>query len=420
MNKYLKMLTVVMLLLVTAFNVSATEDAEISTVTIDDIEFDFDSNGTNYIYAPVYLGSTFEVVVEWTGLDVLNGTILEDVEIEVEFDGDEYESEEFDIESNHIGRQVFEIEIADDEDLLEGTQYITITMTSDNGTPLDIVSIELDIKRERHSIEIFDVNFRNGLQANAGEIFTASIGVSNEGRENEEDVYVVMNIPELGLTTRTDRFDLFTEDYNFTDDDDEYKMYKQLLVNLPLTVPSGVYDVHFKVYFDDGDNYNEEVYTLVVGAGQAYESQISMDTQSQIAGAGDAIVYKVLFENPNVEYDIEVIGLNFGTYEVRTEDDKAYIFVSINEDVNLGEYNFNVAVKAGSNVLEDFDVSTRITNNANSGNSANFSDAKQGLEIGFAVLLVILVILGIVLVAKRLGKGDELEEPMLDEDQTYY
>ena len=145
-----------------------------------------------------------------------------------------------------------------------------------------------------------------------------------------------------------------------------------------------------------------------------------MDTQSQIAGAGDAIVYKVLFENPNVEYDIEVIGLNFGTYEVRIEENMAYIFVSINEDVNLGEYNFNVAVKAGSNVLEDFDVSTRITNNANSGNSANFSDAKQGLEIGFAVLLVILVILGIVLVAKRLGKGDELEEPMLDEDQTYY
>jgi len=408
------MLTVVMLLLVTAFNVSATDNgAEISTVTIEGIEFD--SSESSLIYAPVYLGTTIDVVVEWKGDNNITGT-LEDVEIEIEFDGDEVESEEFDIESNHIGIQVFEIEIADDEDLLEGAQFITITMTSDNGTPLDTVEIELDIKRESHSIEIFDVNFRNGLQANAGEIFTASIGVSNEGRENEEDVYVVMSIPELGLTTRTDRFDLFTEDYNFTDDDDEYKMYKQLLVNLPLTVPSGVYDVHFKVYFDDGDDYNEEVYALVVGAGQAYESQISMDTQSQIANAGNAIVYKVLFENPNVEYDVEVLGLNFGTYEVRIEEDMAYIFVSINENANIGEHAFNVVVKAGSNVLEDFDVSTRIVEN----NTANFSDAKQGLEIGFAVLLVILVILGIVLVAKRLGKGDELEEPMLDEDQTYY
>jgi hypothetical protein len=415
MNKYLKMLTVVMLLFVTAFNVSAIDDsAEISTVTIEGIEFDSSESGL--IYAPVYLDSTIEVVVEWKGHDDLIGT-LEDVEIEIEFDGDEVESEEFDIESNHIGLQVFEIEIADDEDLLDGVQKLIITLNDDNGDVLDTIEIELDIKRERYFVEIFDVNFRNGLQLNAGEIFTASVGVSNEGRENEEDVYVVMSIPELGLSTRTDRFDLMTEDYveDSNDDDDEYKMYKQLLVNVPLTVPSGVYNVHFKVYFDDGDDYDEKVYSLVVGAGQAYESQISMDTQYQVAGAGNAIVYKVLLENPNVEYDIEVEGLNFGTYEVRTEDDKAYIFVSIDEDADFGEYTFNIVVKAGTNVLEDFEVTTKVAQD-----SANFSDVKQGLEIGFAVLLVILVILGIVLVAKRLGKGDELEEPMLDEDQTYY
>lgn len=413
MNKYLKMLTVVMLLFVTAFNVSATDDsAEISTVTIEGIEFDSLESGL--IYAPVYLDSTIEVVVEWKGDSNISG-ILEDVEIEIEFDGDEVESEEFDIESNHIGIQIFEIEIADDEDLLEGVQKLIITLNGDNGEVLDTIEIELDIKRERYFVEIFDVNFRNGLQTNAGEVFTASVGVSNEGRENEEDVYVVMSIPELGLTTRTDRFDLVTEDFESDDDDDEYKMYKQLLVNLPLTVPSGVYDVHFKVYFDDGDDYNEEVYALVVGAGQAYESQISMDTQSQIASAGDAVVYKVLFENPNVDYNVEVEGLNFGTYEVRLEDDKAYIFVSINENADFGEHVFNVVVKAGTNVLEEFDVTTRVAQD-----NANFSDVKQGLEIGFAVLLVILVILGIILVAKRLGKGDELEEPMLDEDQTYY
>ena len=407
------MLTVVMLLFVTAFNVSATDDsAEISTVTIEGIEFDSLESGL--IYAPVYLDSTIEVVVEWKGDSNISG-ILEDVEIEIEFDGDEVESEEFDIESNHIGIQIFEIEIADDEDLLEGVQKLIITLNGDNGEVLDTIEIELDIKRERYFVEIFDVNFRNGLQTNAGEVFTASVGVSNEGRENEEDVYVVMSIPELGLTTRTDRFDLVTEDFESDDDDDEYKMYKQLLVNLPLTVPSGVYDVHFKVYFDDGDDYNEEVYALVVGAGQAYESQISMDTQSQIASAGDAVVYKVLFENPNVDYNVEVEGLNFGTYEVRLEDDKAYIFVSINENADFGEHVFNVVVKAGTNVLEEFDVTTRVAQD-----NANFSDVKQGLEIGFAVLLVILVILGIILVAKRLGKGDELEEPMLDEDQTYY
>lgn len=415
MNKYLKLLTVVMLLFVTAFNVSATQsDADITTVTIEGIEFDL-SEDSDLIYAPVYLDSTIEVVVEWRGDANLSG-IIEDVEIEVEFDGDEIESKEFDIEANHIGTHTFEVEINDDEDLL-GNENLVITMNDNNGNELSRVVIQLNIKRERHFVEIFDVNFRNGLQANAGEIFTASVGVANEGRYEEEDVYVVMSIPELSLTTRTDRFDLLTEiDAEASnDDDDEYKMYKQLLVNLPLTVPSGVYDVHFKVYFDDGDDYSEEVYSLVVGAGQAYESQISMDTQYQVASAGKAIVYKVLLENPNVDYNVEVEGLNFGTYEVRTEDGKAYVFVSIDEDANFGEYTFNVVVSAGTNVLEEFEVTTKVAQD-----SANFSDVKQGLEIGFAVLLVILVILGIILVAKKLGKGDDLEEPMLDEDQTYY
>ena len=417
MNKYLKLLTVVMLLFVTAFNVSAEGSVDITTVTIEDVEFDV--SGTDpvlAIYAPVYLDSMIDVIVEW---EAQANTSYDNVEIEIEFDGDETESLEFDIESYHVARETFKVEISDDEDLLEGDyQNLVITMNDNNGNELDRVVVKLDIKRARNLVEIFDVNFRNGLQANAGEIFTASVGVANEGRDDEEDVYVVMSIPELSLTTRTDRFDLFTEDYvetESTDDDDEYKMYKQLLVNLPLTVPSGVYDVHFKVYFDDGDDYSEEVYSLVVGAGQAYESQISMDTQYQVASAGKAIVYKVLLENPNVDYNVEVEGLNFGTYEVRTEDGKAYVFVSIDEDANFGEYTFNVVVSAGTNVLEEFEVTTKVAQD-----SANFSDVKQGLEIGFAVLLVILVILGIILVAKKLGKGDDLEEPMLDEDQTYY
>ena len=233
MNKYLKLLTVVMLLFVTAFNVSAEGSVDITTVTIEDVEFDV--SGTDpvlAIYAPVYLDSMIDVIVEW---EAQANTSYDNVEIEIEFDGDETESLEFDIESYHVARETFKVEISDDEDLLEGDyQNLVITMNDNNGNELDRVVVKLDIKRARNLVEIFDVNFRNGLQANAGEIFTASVGVANEGRDDEEDVYVVMSIPELSLTTRTDRFDLFTEDYvetESTDDDDEYKMYKQLLVN---------------------------------------------------------------------------------------------------------------------------------------------------------------------------------------------
>jgi len=417
MNKYLKLLTVAMLLFVTAFNVNAElfgdDPYGITAVHIDGVEFDATDINNGEIYAPVYLDSTLEVVVEWKGSENLSETV--EAKIEVEFDGEDQDTQYFDVKANHIGStSVFEIEVSDDEDLV-GLQNLKITMKDKEGNFDVEATIKLDIVKEDNLVEIYDVNFQNGLQLNAGEIFTASVGLSNEGYENEEDVYVKMSIPALGLATRTDRFDLYTQKNS---DDEEYtKLHKQMFMQLPLNVPSGVYDVYFTVYFNDGDDVKESVYSLIVGSGQAYDSQITMDSDYQVTSAGKAIVYKILFDNPNVDYDVEVTGLNFGTYEVRTEDDTAYVFVSVDEDANDGEYNFTVAVKAGSNVLEEFDVTTKVTE----GNSdVSYSSVKQGLEIGFAVLLVILVILGIILVAKRLGKGDEIEEPMLDEDQTYY
>jgi len=409
-----------MLLFVATFNVVADEYDNnafgITAVTIEGVEFDEDDLADNAIYAPVYLDSTIEIVVEWKGDENLSGDV--EAEIEVDFDGDDEESDEITVKANHVGSEKFTIEIDDDEDLV-GLENLVITMKDKDGHFADTeVTLKLDVVREENLVEIYDVNFRNGLQANAGEIFTASVGVSNEGDEDEEDVYVKMSIPELGLTTRTDRFDLMNwEDWDDGhDDDEEYKEYKQLFLQLPLNVPSGVYDVYFTVYFEDGDETEEVVYSLIVGSGQAYDSQISMDTQYQVTSAGKAIVYKVLFENPNVNYAVEVEGLDFGTYEVRTEEETAYVFVSVDEDAEKAEYDFNILVKAGTNVLEDFEVTTKVAD----GRSGSTGDVKQGLEIGFAVLLVILVILGIILVAKRLGKGDEIEEPMLDEDQTYY
>ncbi len=417
MNKYLKLLTVMMLLFVTAFNVQA-EDFDnnaygITAVHIEDVEFDADDIAEGEIFAPVFLDSVIEVVVEWKGDENLSETV--EAKIEVEFDGEDQDTEYFDVKANHIGSTtVFEIEIDDDEDLV-GLETLKITMKDKEGDFDNVeVNIKLDVVKEDNLVEIYDVNFRNGLQLNAGEIFAASVGVANEGYDFEEDVYVKMSIPELGLMTRTDRFDLYTE--RVADDEEYSKLHKQMFMQLPLNVPSGVYDVVFTVYFDDADETREVVYSLIVGSGQAYDSQIAMDSEYQVTSAGKAIVYKVLFENPNVDYEVVVEGLDFGTSEVRYEDGMAYLFVSVDEDAANGEYGFDVLVKAGSNVLESFEVTTKVAE----GNDVNYSSVKQGLEIGFAVLLVILVILGIILVAKRLGKGDEIEEPMLDEDQTYY
>ncbi len=421
MNKYLKLLTTVMILMVLVVpaikaDINIPEDSfAITSVTVEGVEFDENdiSSGDDLIYAPVYLDSELEVKVEWEAGDSVTDDELE-AKIEVEFDGDEVDTDYFDIESNWHGSKTLTVKIDNDEDLL-GEEVLNVRMRSRDGDYEDMVRIYLDVSREKHLVDLFDVNFRQGVQYGAGDLLTASVGVVNDGREEEEDIYVRMSIPELGLTTRSDRFDLVSEEDEDVDDEDYYKLHKTLFLELPANTPAGVYDLVVEAVFNDGDDKVEKVYSIVVGAG-ASGSQITMDTQTQTVEAGKAIVYKVLFGATNVDYDVEVTGLDFGTYEVRKEADTAFVFVSVDEDTPAGTYDFNVNVKAGNSVVQSFDVTTVVAG----AQGASYSDVKQGLEIGFAVLLVILVILGIILVAKKLGKGDEIEEPALDEEQTYY
>ncbi|MBS3172674.1 hypothetical protein J4438_03820 [Candidatus Woesearchaeota archaeon] len=424
MKKNIKIVTTLMLLLITLFTSAyavsaADEQFEITKVTIEDVEFE-GSDLIDGVYAPVHLGEKLDIKVEWEGIS--DFSIETDAEITVDGDAlkDDVTSDEFQIYDNWHGSETISVEIDNDEDLLEDDMHLLeITLELDNGEERT-VTIELDVSRSRNEVQIYDVNFGRGLQTEAGKLLTASVGVSNEGNEDEEDIYVVMSIPELGLMTRSDRFDLVTQDFEDSDDadDDDYsKLHKELSLDVPASTKSGVYDLHFEVFYNDGDDKDEQVYSLVVGAGSIEDSEISIDTTSQTVEAGKAIVYKITFGNENVDYNVKVTGLDFGTYEVREENDVAYVFVSTKEDAKEGSYDFEISVEAGNEELKTFDVTTNVVK---AETNVNYSDVRQGLEIGFAVLLIILVILGIVLIAKRLGKGNEVEEPAVDEDQTYY
>lgn len=429
MNKYFKLLTALLVVLMVFVSPAKAEivpedDITIVSVTIDGVEFDYEdiTSGNVLIFAPVYLDSEFDIEVEWQAGENLSRDDVE-AKIEVEFDGDDQDTEYFDVRSNWHGSDSFEeFQIDDDEDLL-GEEPIQIMLRSKDGFYRDEVTIILDITRMKNEVQIYDVNFRNGLDYDAGDSISASVGVANEGNKDEEDVFIRMSIPELDLTTRSDRFDLVTDDNgNRCDNDDDTdcdKLHKTLTLDLPNNVPVGVYDVEFEVLFDDGEDKEVQVYSIEVVRGtDGGVSGISMDSEEQSIEAGKSIVYKVLF-GTQADYDVEVSGIDFGSYSVRVEDEQAYIFVNVDENTQAGDYEFTVDVKSGDNVVESFDVVTKVVDEEGNGN-ADYSAIRQGLEIGFVVLLVILVILGIILVAKKLGKGDDIEEPTIDEEQTYY
>ena len=88
-----------------------------------------------------------------------------------------------------------------------------------------------------------------------------------------------------------------------------------------------------------------------------------------------------------------------------------FVYVSPSGEA-LGERAFTVNVKEGNTILEQINFETSIVES-----KSEWDNVLTGLEIGFIVLLIILVILGIILAATKMGKKEEAEEPL---GESYY
>ena len=82
------------------------------------------------------------------------------------------------------------------------------------GLVVKVIDSSEDYPLAGNLIEIYDVNFPYGNNLQAGQVVLASIGVKNIGHSTEEDVYIKMSIPSLGVSQRTNKFDLVTMSFS--------------------------------------------------------------------------------------------------------------------------------------------------------------------------------------------------------------
>jgi len=80
-----------------------------------------------------------------------------------------------------------------------------------------------------------------------------------------------------------------------------------------------------------------------------------------------------------------------------------------------GEHSFILNVKQDDEVLRDITLKTNVFERKQ-------VSVKNVLEVGFAVLIALLVILGLIVAFKKLGKKEEESdvEPVMDDSQSYY
>ena len=421
-------LVAVMLLVLASFTIPSTtadpsDRYDIRDIYVEDINADVGS-------ISVDRGERIEVEVFFTTGALFTDDEEDDVEIEVWIDGYDEDIEDeirgLEIDKGDFYKETLYLEIPNDIKLIDGRDYtLNVRISDSEGSTSE--EVDINVKELEHSLEIKDVIF-NPRTVQPGAQLRAEVRVENLGDEEEDDIKVTLELPELGLSSSSYINSLVSElqEEESDDSDDQNSASKSLGLNIPRNVRSGAYEALVTLEYDRGREEVTESYTVFIGSGvTGGEAQVSVQDSTLNAEAGDTVVYTVMVRNlgeSTSTFSFDVPSFSWGTAEVEPSDlvlrsDEAgevFVFVTPHGDV-AGMKTLSLVVSEGNSQVDT--LSLRANVDSNSVSSDSF---RRGLEIGFAVLLVILVILGIVLAVRRVGKSNDIEEPVIEEDQTYY
>lgn len=280
-------------------------------------------------------------------------------------------------------------------------------------------SYTLRIEANRYSVIIKDVMFTPGLNVNVGQPLFVTVRVENMGYQKEEDVKVSVSIPQLGKYQAT-----YIDELSAIEDseDEETSDSSDTLYIDTKGASAGTYDLIVKVEYANGHEEVTKNYQLVIDGVSAGAQDVLIDVTetSKSAIVGEGIVYSISIANMRSNagtFTAEISGLDWANFRVDPimttvqagSSGEMFVYVSPKEGVT-GQKAFTVTIKEGNNIVKQFNFQANIIEDS------SWGGVLTGLEIGFVVLLIILVILGIVLAATRMGKKDD-EEPL---GETYY
>ena len=257
-----------------------------------------------------------------------------------------------------------------------------------------------------------------------------TVRAENLGEKTERDIKVVMSIPELGLSTRTFIDELVNQaDADLIDEDNRVSASSdELFLKIPENTKEGTYTLKVQVIYNRGHTTEERTYALNVKGVTPVTTQeavVSIDSTSQSVEAGKGVVFKLTVTNMGSKaatFTADVAGVSsWGTSRIDPamvtvlpdQTGEMFVFVSASENADAGDKSFTLSVKSGDSVVKQIPVTVKVSN---ASSVDTFGGLRKGLEVGFIVLLIVLVILGLILAARKLGSKEDEEEGK----KTYY
>ena len=351
-----------------------------------------------------------------------------------EFGDIEDETEMFDLDSGTTTSKHLTLKIP--EDILASRGY-TLHIDAFDRENRVTNSFPLDLEERRRFVNLFRVFFTPGLTVKSGDFLSIGTLVENFGgfKSGEKNVIVEASIPQLGITVADSIDELATETQNEKDSDRD----DTAKIDLPPIslngVKPGIYDLKVRVLYNRAKTATEENYKLTVTGDEITPSVIqqnlivNVDSGSKELGRGKATAYTIMLGNLGDKartFTAEVLGTQtFAKTRVEPaivavqpgSTNQITLFLVPNDDAEAGKHLFTVRIKEDATAVKELNLEGNVVQLSTAKPAGTLENVKQGLQIGFIVLLIILVILGIVIAATK-ARRKKTEEA--GETQTYY
>lgn len=270
----------------TVFLVSVVSAAPLAY--IDSVEFnDVEIAGSTVDIAGM-AGEVVPVRVTFTA-----GVDAKDVKLQAEIYGgrDDYtdSTSRFNIVEGNVYTKLLSIELPSDlkDDI---TKDLTLEITiKDANHSNDNVLEEYVVKMQRESYEFDILSVDHNLVVEADEIVPVSVVIKNTGFERSDDVFVVVSVPELGISAKGYIGDLIASE---PIDDEEDSAQKVLYLRIPANAEAGVYELNVNVY--NSDSIASITKAIKVGAVSNTTDLSDSDDESEEDIAVSVVVWTIV------------------------------------------------------------------------------------------------------------------------------
>jgi uncharacterized membrane protein len=368
-------------------------------------------------------GDALDITVCVTALDD-----VEDAQLRAFIPGYEYANEEstkisamtdtFNLKADH--EDCFDLDLTVPTKI--DVDYFKLRITADDRDGSEVLeNYQLYLKgiSKKNAIEIKDFSL-DPQEIIAGRAFTGKVQVKNLADDTIKDLKLTMSVPALNIKV---------SEYMDEIDSDKSKTFEELLLRIPDCTKAGTYDVDITVEFDEYSE-TQTTGTIVVkssdscGSSEVVTPGIEGNTvisvpNIQEVSQGTSVVYPIVINNvakTSQTYTLSVTGAStWSTTRIDPssvvvvpagQSKTAYLYVSTNDNSELGDKAFTLSINSGSDE-KSVPLVAKITKSTTS----DLSGFKKALEVGLVVLVVILIIVGLVIGFNKMKDNKNEAEP---------